>query len=143
MDVTFDPCSPVVVEAGESATPAERESLRAGIAMWNDIAGTALLTEAPAGVPRLPVLFERAAPAFHGIYDDEVGEILINRELGDHHGRAVTIAHEVGHAFGLWHVEASQRTSVMNAGNIVVEPTMEDVDRLTDTWGRCVDVAAE
>ncbi len=48
---------------------------------------------------------------------------------------AVTIAHEIGHAFGLVHVPAGQRTSVMNPNNLVIEPTAEDVDTLAMRWG--------
>ena len=51
---------------------------------------------------------------------------------------AVTIAHEIGHAFGLVHVPADQRTSVMNPNNLVVEPTAEDVDTLATRWGGCL-----
>ena len=51
---------------------------------------------------------------------------------------AITIAHEIGHAFGLVHVPADQRTSVMNPNNLVVEPTAEDVDTLATRWGVCL-----
>ena len=47
----------------------------------------------------------------------------------------VTIAHEIGHAFGLVHV--SDRPSVMNVGNLVVEPNTGDVTALVALWSTC------
>jgi hypothetical protein len=84
----------------------------------------------------LVVHFRRSLGPFHGFYDDEAGEISIHRGM---HGRAevVTIAHELGHAFGLWHVKRSVRRSVMNTGNTSVEPTERDVESVRALWGNC------
>ena len=81
--------------------------------------------------------FQAAAEMFHGFYDDQRGVVYINLSLEDDHQRSVTIAHELGHAFGLVHVQASERASVMNPGNLTVEPTAADAAALTALWGNC------
>ena len=54
----------------------------------------------------------------------------------------MTIAHEIGHAFGLWHVKPSVRRSVMNPGNTTVTPTERDVDSVRALWGKLRPAAA-
>jgi hypothetical protein len=104
---------------------------------WNAAAGARLSVAgaqpAPAGAA-VPVSFQAAAAPSHGLYDPEHGAVLINDDLS---GRfvAVTVAHEVGHAFGLVHV--SGRPSVMNPGNLDVAPNDGDVADLVSLWGRC------
>ena len=51
--------------------------------------------------------------------------------------QAVTIAHEIGHAFGLAHVPAGERASVMNPGNLNIEPNADDAATLALRWGAC------
>jgi predicted Zn-dependent protease len=51
----------------------------------------------------------------------------------------VTIAHELGHTFGLWHVHPSTRRSVMNPGNTTITPTERDVDSVRALWGNSCD----
>jgi hypothetical protein len=63
--------------------------------------------------------------------------VYVNLALTDRHERAVTIAHEVGHAFGLIHVDRAVRSSVMNQGNLEVEPSPADHHELTALWGDC------
>jgi len=48
-----------------------------------------------------------------------------------------SVAHELGHAFGLVHVPQSERTSLMNPGNISTPPTVEDQAALAALWGTC------
>jgi hypothetical protein len=142
--LTFDPCQPVDVVPDPAATPAQRQAIAGGIALWNDLAATRLRlmggvdgTEAPAaGAPVIPLHYQGAAAAFHGFYDDKRGEIFINLGLVDH-PREITIAHEIGHAFGLLHVSTDERPSVMNTGNLVIAPTAGDADALAARWGRC------
>ena len=106
--------------------------------LWNDRAGTHLMMgadpQAGSGASGLPIHFQNAGPPFHGLYDAPSGQVFINTDLAGA-PLAVTIAHEIGHAFGLVHVPADQRTSVMNPNNLVVEPTAEDVDTLATRWG--------
>ena len=92
---------------------------------------------AATGAPGLPIHFQNAAPPFHGFYDAPSGQVFINTDLSGA-PLTITIAHEIGHAFGLVHIPADQRSSVMNPNNLVVEPTAEDVDTLANRWGGCL-----
>lgn len=82
----------------------------------------------------LLVTFRELSPILNGTYVDEDGEILINNALSEKE-QAVTLAHEMGHAFGLLHVENSP--SVMNAGNKTTAPTDEDADLMRALWSSC------
>lgn len=62
--------------------------------------------------------------------------IFINDDL-DGQPLAVTVAHELGHAFGLVHVDPSVRASVMNPGNLSTPPTAADAAQVTGLWGAC------
>ncbi len=85
----------------------------------------------------MPLLFQVAAPPFHGLYDNQAGRIFINADLTDVDPLRITIAHEIGHAFGLSHVSPSVRPSLMNSGNLTIGITPEDVEALAAIWGRC------
>ena len=50
---------------------------------------------------------------------------------------AITIAHEIGHSFGLVHIPTDVRPSLMNPANLTVLPTAADVATLAGLWGRC------
>jgi hypothetical protein len=136
MDVTYDACVPlVIVAAGASAD--ELASIDDAIAMWRAQGVDVLTRQELPGAARVPVHFEDALLAFRGQYRDETGEVYVNRRIDDRHARAVTIAHELGHAFGLPHVAASERVSLMNPGNLVVEPTVADRAAIAALWGTC------
>jgi hypothetical protein len=137
IDVTYDACAPIVIVPAADATAAELQSVDDAIAMWREVGVAALTRDEVSGAPRLSIRFEEAAPSWHGQYEDEAGEVYINRLLVDRHQRAVTIAHELGHAFGLPHIEAEERTSVMNRANLTVEPTGGDREAVAALWGRC------
>jgi hypothetical protein len=130
IDVRFDPCAALVLVPAADATAAELASIDDAIAMWNAAAGTQLTRTPAPGVAAVPIGFEPAALAFLGVYDDESGVILVNRNLTDRRERAITIAHELGHAFGLWHVPRDVRPSVMNAPNVTTAPTPADAAAL-------------
>jgi hypothetical protein len=146
IDTVFDPCAPLALVIEGEASDAERLSLEAAVALWNDVAGTRLTTSAnlePPAIERVVVRFESAAPVFFGIYLDEVGEIVINHAFTNDRARAVTIAHEVGHAFGLEHVDAGDASSLMNPGNLELGPTPGDQTELAVLWGACLESPAE
>jgi hypothetical protein len=117
----------------------EREGVDAAIELWHRVGGPATLQQAGhhpvAGLQTLPIGFERAAPSFFGLYRPAHADILINRTLSDPTARAITIAHEMGHAFGLEHVKG--RRSLMNPGNLQVPPSAEDVRLINERRGPC------
>ncbi|MFH0902427.1 MAG: hypothetical protein V2A73_17490 [Pseudomonadota bacterium] len=135
--VTFDPCQPLSVVASPETAVEERLSVADALAMWNDTAKTSLVDEELPDANVIPVFFQDAAPAFYGLYDDQHGTIFINRRLQDRRPRSITIAHELGHAFGLFHVAKDDRLSVMNNGNLDILPTDDDVQALAEIWGAC------
>jgi hypothetical protein len=145
--VTFDPCQPLVLAPDPEASPAQRAGVAAGMALWTAVMPVQLtLTEetgsAPtAETPAVPVHFQAAAANFHGVYEPAAAQIFINRDLGGA-PLAIAVAHEVGHAFGLDHVSAGERPSVMNPGNLTVEPNAADADTLISAWGDCRGISA-
>ncbi len=135
MDITYDPCGVVVQPAAESR-PEQIENLAHALALWNEAADLRLAQTGAPTLPRLLVRFEPAAVAFRGVYEDEIGIAIVNSKLNTE-AQTITIAHELGHAFGLWHVDASERRSLMNPGNIQIAPTSSDAAELRALWGAC------
>jgi hypothetical protein len=137
--VVFDPCAPLALVLDPQASAAQAQGIADGLALWNARAQTRLsvVSAPPApGAAAVPVHFQGAAAPFHGLYDPGTGQVFINDDLADHQ-RMVAVAHEVGHAFGLKHVSTDERASLMNAGNLDVDPTAADADALAGLWGRC------
>lgn len=85
----------------------------------------------------IAIRFDDAAEAFHGVYDPASATITINRALTDRATLAIVIAHELGHVFGLAHVPAATRASLMNPGNLATPPTDADQRTLEALWGTC------
>lgn len=137
IDIVHDPCEPLVLAPAPDATGAEVDGVSAAMALWQDRADARLTMDDVPGAMRLPIRFESAALAFFGLYDDEEGIVFVNADLEDPYERAVTITHEIGHAFGLVHVGRGERRSVMNPSNLDVLPTPEDVEALATIWGPC------
>lgn len=137
IDLVFDPCATGVF-AVEPVTDRELESIDHALAIWNEAAGLALerVEEGPSA-NAIEIAFVPTIAALRGVYDDEVGTIMINRNIVADEERALTIAHELGHAFGLHHVSADERASLMNPGVVTVPPTDEDVRELVKIWGDC------
>lgn len=135
IDIVFDPCEPLVLEV-EAGSAEEEARVADAIDLWNARAGSMLTLEQVEHAPLLPIVFDNAPAAFNGHYDDEEAVVYINHGL---EGRemAITVAHELGHAFGLYHVKKEERRSVMNHGNLVQEPNEGDVDALAALWGAC------
>ena len=114
----------MTVDAQADAT--QRAGIEAALALWQLAPGD--------GAP-IPIVFDDAAEAFHGHYDDETGVVLINRKITEPRALAIVIAHELGHAFGLPHVDG--RASLMNRGNLSVAPTADDFAAVSALWGSC------
>ncbi|MGE0399336.1 MAG: matrixin family metalloprotease [Kofleriaceae bacterium] len=127
IDITFDPCEPIAV-----AMPADElraAGVRAAFASWGMEPSA---TGAQGAEIRL--VFEDAAEAFHGLYDDENAVIYINAKITDPVPLAIVIAHELGHAMGLPHID---EPSVMRSGNVTIAPTADDEARIAALWGAC------
>ena len=130
IDITHDPCAGTTIGGGN--TDEQRAGIDDAIALWAGEGASLTRSDAPA----IEVRFETASGAFHGVYDDERGVIHINNAVIDPGELAIVIAHEIGHAFGLAHV--TNRTSLMNPGNLTTPPTDEDRLAVEALWGRCL-----
>lgn len=141
IETVFDPCAPLIVDVDADSTAAEAASVAAGAAMWRAAVAArvdvASADNVDVDAPRVPVRFDPAGAAFHGYYDDVDGVVFINDAINDDDVRAVTVAHELGHAFGLLHVSERERPSVMNDGNTTVGINDGDRDAIAALWGRC------
>lgn len=116
----------------DAPTEVQRTGMTDAEALWRDRGAPSIGLRADTTVH---VVFEEAAAAFHGLYDDTSGIIYINTEITDPKVLSIVIAHEVGHAFGLPHVTG--RPSVMNPGNLTITPNAEDQAALEALWGNC------
>lgn len=135
---TFDPCQPLALRPADDSTPEEISGVIEGVALWNDIATTRLkLADGSGDAPEIAIIFQKAPSNYFGIYEESVTAIYINRNLTDASARAITVAHELGHTFGLVHVSPKERLSVMNAANITVLPSEMDVAAISTLWAEC------
>lgn len=125
----------MAIEPG--ATDVQTAAVAAGLAFWNERAATHIMLMGGEESFDLALRFQKASLASLGYYDPNAAMIFINAGITDPHDLAVTVAHETGHALGLPHVAASERSSVMNPGNRTVEPTRDDIATLAAIWGVC------
>jgi hypothetical protein len=137
---THSACHPVQIIPDPKSNDDQKASMQDAADMWNKLGLTQLTLEPTLHAGQVPIRFEDAPPAFFGVYEDTIGEIVINTVVNERHARARVMAHELGHAYGLFHVDPSKRVSVMNPGNWKVEPTSADNQTLLDTWPDCTQV---
>lgn len=136
IDIVYDPCTGIDIRAAADTTPNELVAIDAAIEYWQAVSNVDISRAYPGSEQKLPIRFENASLVFRGVYQDEVGDVIINRRLRDPNDLAITVAHELGHALGLPHID--DRDSVMNGGNLEFPPLPNDVDALGAVWGRCV-----
>jgi hypothetical protein len=134
----FDPCTPNGV-VGPTASAEQQLAIERALGLWEAIGVDGLVLGGDAAIT---VEFRDAAASIYGFYDDEDATVYVNAGLADPAQRAITIAHELGHAMGLVHVDRAVRPSVMNPGNLTVAPAAGDVDALVAIWGACSDAPA-
>jgi hypothetical protein len=138
IDITFDPCSPLTIVPSSGTSALEVQSIEAAILAWSRVIPTQI--EVGAGSPEadtLAVAFESGDTFYRATYWAGVGKISISREGIAPDDYAVALAHEMGHAFGLLHVSSDVRASVMNTGNLELEPTDADALAVRDLWDTC------
>jgi hypothetical protein len=136
VEVTYDPCSPLTLVPDALASVPERARVQEAIEHWGAVIGIqADVGDWPADRPGLPVTFESGDTFYRAIYWDSIGEIAINRDKIDPDDQGIALAHELGHAFGLLHVD--DRPSVMNTGNLDVPPTADDGAAVAARWPAC------
>jgi hypothetical protein len=124
-EITFDPCATVALRPEGAIDEEERTSVHDAVAMWSAVGLDTIAVDGDA-TNEIALELQPAAGVFYGYYDGAQGRIYINRTLIDRRQRAIAIAHELGHAFGLDHVDREDRTSVMNPANVSEGPTSED-----------------
>ncbi len=134
---TLDACSHVEVAAPADASVADRQSFTSAIAMWQGTAHSGMVLAEPGGGPAALSLRFVDTALFLGRYDDQAMVVELARGIDDNGVLAVVLAHERGHVFGLYHVDPSERASVMNAGNVTVTPTSADAAAIAALWGDC------
>lgn len=133
----YSPCAQVTVAPAEGTTADQTQSVARAIELWNALGLTRLTLEASAANATIPVTFQDGPAPFYGLYQDEAGDVVINQKVEDPATATVVIAHELGHAMGLVHVDPYERKSVMNLGNLAQGPTAEDGAALSLLWNHC------
>jgi len=136
MDIVFNPCEPLVLDVVPK-DPALLADIESAAALWNALLQARLTVAATQDAPILPIEFEDASPISFGQYDDEAARIYVNQNLNSEK-RTISAAHEIGHAFGLFHVDGQKRSSVMNRGNLTVPPNEQDGQDVGALWGQCL-----
>jgi hypothetical protein len=130
----FDACTPLAINA-PAASDAQRASIAAAADLWAAV-GVVGARDGDAGSGGVTIVFEPSTPSSFGFYDDSASTIYVDEALADRE-RGIVIAHELGHAFGLIHVPMTERISVMNAGNLDADPTIDDRDAVAARWTDC------
>lgn len=138
IDVTYDPCSELVIVPAADTQPDELASIDEAVRSWGEVIPARIEVAAP-GAERegLRVSFDSGDTFYRAMYWDHLGEISISREKLAPEDHAVALAHELGHAFGLFHVAKEKRPSVMNLHNLEVAPNPADGAAVGELWQAC------
>jgi hypothetical protein len=138
ISTTFDPCSPLTIVPGTDTEEHEIQSIEEALGAWERVLPTRVSVASSSGSDgELSIFFESGDTFFRAIYMDQWGEILISREKLAPEDYALAIAHELGHAFGLHHVPAQERASIMNVGNLDIVPSADDAISVSALWDSC------
>lgn len=138
IDTTFDPCSPLTIVTSADTAEHELQSIEEAIVAWDQVLPTQISAGSALGeANELSVFFDSGDTFFRAIYFDKLGAIFISRQKLAPEDFALAIAHELGHAFGLRHVPAQERASVMNVGNLVIAPNADDASAVGALWESC------
>lgn len=137
-ELIFDPCAPLVLEPGKGAGEEETAIIEDAIELWGEVATieARVAGDAADGARSLPVHFDDDV-WYYGRFHDGAGHLEVASWLEDPDTMAIVLAHEIGHAYNLYHVDPDDRPSVMNAGNLDVPPTARDGQELRSLWGSC------
>ena len=115
---------------------ARQAAIDRATSLWRDVGVGEASRDAPTATDAVTIEFVAGGPVSFGLYDGADRRIYVNRALTADES-AITIAHELGHAFGLVHVPPATRASVMNAGNLTLAPNLGDRDAIDALWGAC------
>lgn len=136
--MTFDPCSALTIVPIPATDPGEVQSVEDAVLLWSRVLPTRITVgEESPEAPVVKIVFESGDNFYRATYWDQLGAISISRDRLDRADYPVVIAHELGHAFGLPHVSTDVRPSVMNVGNLEIEPNDEDASPLRERWATC------
>lgn len=138
VDTAFDPCSQLRITVSSDADPADAKVVDAAMQMWSHVLAVQYeLVDDDGTADVLRVHFLAGDSFFRAIYWDNIGKVEVSRDRLAPENYPIALAHELGHSFGLLHVDAKARPSVMNVGNLTVEPTSEDAAQVRARWAAC------
>ncbi len=138
ISTVYDPCSPLTLSIAPDLGADERRGVDEAIALWTAVIPTRITVgTGPQAPDVLPVRFVTGEGMLRATYWDSAGVIEIGRDRLDPATYGIALAHELGHAFGLFHVDAGDRASVMNVGNLVVPPGATEAAELRALWPAC------
>jgi hypothetical protein len=138
IDTTFDPCSDLTVAVVGGPSAAELESVEEAVLVWDAVLPTQIeVSPEPGPAGTLTIHFDSGDTYYRALYFDAIGAIHVSREHLAEADYPLAIAHELGHAFGLFHVSPDERESLMNVGNLEIPATDADADAVRELWDAC------
>jgi hypothetical protein len=143
IETVYDPCSPLTLAVAADLGAPETRGIADAIAAWGHVLPVTIeLGTGAQAADVLPIVFEAGDTFYRAIYWDALGSISISRDRLAPEDYGLAIAHELGHAFGLGHVDLEDRPSIMNVGNLEVVPGEADAAAVRARWATCGDGAA-